>query len=295
LRSLRDPRRKLGRVGQQIVYGPGSTMRARRIAVTSPGPALGEVVSEGDLLDSYQNVLATYRQRFRVWWARPLLELQIEIQPREPPVGYPWHAYYGSRFAWRDPRATLFRSVNLQCSATHHTRPESPDLIEVHSGNERTALFLGGLPFVQRQGQRMLDVVLIPEGETSRVFELALAIDLDEPVQGSFDFLTPPMVVPVHRGPPHVGSSGWLFHSDASNLILTSLRPAADAQDAVIARLVETRGVSTATEVRCARSPVRARVIDERDQVLEELQVSGDSITVQFAAGDMKRVRIEFS
>ncbi len=94
-----------------------------------------------------------------------MLELRIEIYPQQPPQGYPWHAYYGARFAWRDERAALLRGVNGTGFLTSHTRPETPDYLELRSGRQSTVLFPGGLPFHQRHGGRMLDVILVPEGE----------------------------------------------------------------------------------------------------------------------------------
>ncbi len=295
LRAIHEARGGPNRVGQQLVYGPGSEMRAKEIKVTSTGPALGEIISEGAVLDGHQSVLATFRQRFRLWWARPLLELRIELYPNEPPVGYPWHAYYGARFAWRDERAPLFRAVNLINHLTHHPRPETPYYLEIRSGAARTAILTGGLPFHQRHSQRMLDVILIPESETSRVFELALGLDLEEPVQAAMDFITSPVMVPTKNGPPHIGASGWLFHIDAANLVLTSLRPALDGSDAIIARLVESRGLATQAELRCTRNPTRAVVLDERYQPLNELAVTGDAVSLDFAPGAIQRVRVEFS
>ena len=295
LRLIRDLRRHANRLGQQLVYGPGSVMKVANIAVTSTGPALGEIVSSGTLHDAHDQPLANWRQRFRVWWGRPLLELHIEIEPLLPIAGYPWHVYYGSRFAWRDERATLYRGVQSRHHLTTHNRPEAPEYVEVQSGVNRTAILTGGLPFCQRQGQRMLDVVLLPEGETARAFDLAIGVDLEEPAQAAQDWLTLPVVVPTAAGPPHVGTSGWLFHLDAANLLLTSLRPAADGGDAVVARILECRGVATAAELRCARNPIRATVVDERDRSLAEIPVSGDIVPLNFAAHDMLRVRVEFA
>ena len=147
LRAIRDQRTRINRLGQQLVFNPGSTMRASEVKVTSAGPALGEIVSEGVLLGEQQQVLATFRQRFRAWLGRPLLELRIEIYPEQPPTGYPWHAYYGARFAWRDERAMLLRGVNGTGYITSHTRPETPDYLELRAGRQSTSIFPGGLPF----------------------------------------------------------------------------------------------------------------------------------------------------
>ncbi len=80
--------------------------------------------------------------RLRAWLSRPVLDLRIEIEPKHPPTGYPWHAYYGARFAWRDDRAALFRGVNGLAMQTTHTRPVSPDFVEVQArpaGNDDPA------------------------------------------------------------------------------------------------------------------------------------------------------------
>src|SRR5439155_7412176 len=79
LRALRDHRTRVNRIGQQLVFNPGSSMRAQEIKVTSEGPALGEIVSVGEIVDDHANVLAHFRQRFRDWLGRPVLEIRIEI------------------------------------------------------------------------------------------------------------------------------------------------------------------------------------------------------------------------
>jgi hypothetical protein len=295
LRGLRDPRTRNNRIGQQLVFNPGSTMRAKEIRVISAGPALGEVVSEGALLDEQGAVLALFRQRFRAWLGRPMLELRLEIYPEHPPQGYPWHAYYGARFAWRDERATLLRGVNGAGYLTSHTRPETPDYLEIRLGRQSTALFPGGLPFHQRHGGRMLDVVLIPEGETASGFDLGLGLDREYPMQTALGMVTPLTVVPTRKGPPHVGSVGWLFHLDAPNLLLTSLWPAADGADAVFARLLECNQYAGQAELRCPRDPQRAEILDEQGNIVTAASTAGDAVLFETPPGDLLRLRIDFA
>src|SRR5262249_30670367 len=71
LRALRDRRTHVNRLGEQLVYNPGSKMRAESVKVTSAGAALGELVTEGVLLDEQDQVLARFWQRFRAWLGRP--------------------------------------------------------------------------------------------------------------------------------------------------------------------------------------------------------------------------------
>ena len=49
----------------------------------------------------------------------------------------------------------------------------------------------------------MLDVILIPEGETAHTFDLALALDREHPTQTALGMVTPVPVVPTAKGPPH--------------------------------------------------------------------------------------------
>src|SRR5262249_29153157 len=49
LRTIRDLRRHANRLGQQLVYGPGSVMKVKDIAILSAGPAVAEIVTSGVL------------------------------------------------------------------------------------------------------------------------------------------------------------------------------------------------------------------------------------------------------
>jgi alpha-mannosidase len=294
LKTIRDPKNRFGRLGQQLVFNPGSTMRARGTRITSSGPALGEIVSEGEILDAQDEVIAAFRQRFRAWLGRPVLEIRVEIQPTRLPAGYPWHAYFGARFAWRDERAAVLRSLLSTSYATSYTRPETPDFLEVRESRHTTAIFPGGRPFHQRNGARMLDVILLTEGETATAFELGIALDRDYPGLTAQGLVTPAPVIATDRGPPHVGATGWLFHLDAPNLLLTTLRPIAGS-DAVTARLLECGIGAGSARLRCARDPQRAYLIDSNGQTLVDLPVEGDAVLLDFSKNDLVQVRVEFS
>jgi hypothetical protein len=295
LRAFRDHRTGANRLGQQLVFNPGSSVRANDIQVTSAGPALGEIVSSGNIVDEHERVLAHFRQRFRAWLGRPVLEIRIEIAPQHLPEGYPWHAYYGARFAWRDERVALVRGVNGTSTVTTQTRPDAPDYLELRSGRQSTLLLPGGLPFHQRHGGRMLDIILIPEGEVEQIFDIGLGLDRDYPMQTALGMITPTVVLPTAKGPPHVGSAGWLFHLDAPSLVLGSVRPAPGRADAVLARLLECSGHMVQAELRCARDPRRATLVDAQGIELLEASTSGDAALFDVAASDLVNLRVEFS
>jgi hypothetical protein len=294
LRSIRDSRTRENRLGQQLVYQPGSKTIVKEIQVTSTGPALGEIVSTGTLVDDHDAVLAMFRQRFRAWLGRPILEMRIELSPVQPPQGYPWHAYYGARFAWRDDRATLLRGVLGQGSLTTHTRPTSPDYLELRSGSHRTLLLPGGLPFHQKHGSRMLDVILVPPGETATTFDLALCLDREQPMQTAWGFTSPMLAVPVDKGPPHIGPTGWLFHLDAPNLLMTSLTAEPGEAVAVVARMLELNGTAGAAELRCPRDPKEAGLVDALATLQQTLYPQGDAVQFDYGASELVNLRMEF-
>ena len=296
LKSFRDSRTRLPRLGMQLVYNPGSRAEGQGVRVTQSGAALGEIVSEGRLVNEHNEELARFRLRLRAWLSRPVLDVRIEMEPTHAPTGYPWHAYYGARFAWRDDRSALLRGVNGLAMETSHARPVSPDFVEVKLGRPGTTILTGGLPIHQRQGQRMLDVILVPEGEQGRAFDLGLAVDRDYPMQAAVGMISPLAVVPTSKGPPHVGPTGWLFQLDSPNLLLLNLRPAADGSRAFVATLLETSGVhGGSAELRCVRDPVGATLVDGDDQPTSGLTVVGDAVKLEYAAGELLRVRVELA
>jgi hypothetical protein len=306
LRALRD-RSGMNRLAQRLVFNPGSAMRATAVKVTSAGPALGEIVAEGTLLGEQEQVLARFRQRYRVWLGRPMLDVRVEIFPEQRPAGYPWHAYYGARFAWRDERAVLLRGVNGTGYITNHVRPQTPDYLEVRLARQSTVLFPGGLPFHQRQEGRYLDMILVPEGETAEAFEFGVALDREHPMQTALGMITPVPVVATTKGPPHIGAKGWLFHLDAPNLLLTGLRPgkmevaaegaeaSANGIDAITARLLECGTFQSHAELRCVRDPRRVALLDARGTYLMEGSASGDAALFDVAPGDLVQLQVEFS
>jgi hypothetical protein len=303
IRSFRDTRTRATRFGQQLVFNPGSKMVARDITVTNSGAALGEIVSTGDLIDDRDEVLATFKQRVRAWLGRPVLELRIELDVKHPPTGYPWHAFFSARFGWRDDRAVLFRGVNGSNAQTGYTRPVSTDYLEVRLGAERSFLFTGGLPFLQRHGSRMADVILVPEGEQARTFDLLLAPDRDVPMQTALGWVSPAPVVVTEKGPPHIGASGWLAHVDMPNLVVTCFRPVAagaGASRAVAGTFVETAGFGGAAELCFARDPNRAELVDGTGKALQPLTLraasgGSEAVPLEYSANETFRVKAEWA
>jgi hypothetical protein len=292
LRSFRDMRTRINRLGMQPVFNPGSRSRCTKLSLGSNGTALGEITAEGEITDEHDAVLAKFTHRLRAWAGRPALELVLEIDPVHAPTGYAWHAYYGARFGWRDGRAAIFRGVQGMNQQSTYARPVSPDYFEVRMGGERTFVFTGGLPFLQKHESRMLDVVLIPEGETTRRFEFLLACDRDYPMQTAQGWTTPTPVVPTAKGPPGGVASSWLAALDLPSVLLTSLRPGPGRS--VCARLQETAGFGGTCDLRFAVPPVSATTIDGPGEPITPVTLIGNAVPLEFSAHETFRVRAEW-
>jgi len=293
LRAFRDARDRINRLGQQLAWQPGSTAVATEVHITACGPALGEITATGNLVDGHNQLLARFRQRFRAWLGRPLLEILVEIQPDKPPIGYAWHAYYGARFAWADERAVLNRGVFGHSATTTHHRPGSIDFLEWRSGKSNTVLLTGGLPFAQRHGSRMLDLILLPPGEAATSFEIFLGCDRPQPALAAQAVTSPVAVVPMDRGPPPAGAQGWLAHLDATNVLLTSLQPATSSH-AVLARLFEVGGVGGPVNFRWARNPANATLVDGDGSLVMNGFVDGDTVNCDVMAHDLINLQVNW-
>ena len=96
LARFRDPSTRTNRLGQQMVFNPGSTAHVQQIRTTSTGPALGEIISEGVLIDDKDEVWRVSAALSRL--GRPTaFEMRIDLKLTQPAKGYPWHSYYGAR------------------------------------------------------------------------------------------------------------------------------------------------------------------------------------------------------
>jgi hypothetical protein len=291
IKSIRDGHKLIARLGQQLVYGPGSTMRCREVTVTKQGLAVSEITTRGELVDSHDQVLAKFTQRVRVWAGRKPVELTVNLEPASEVLGYPWHAYYAVRWAWKDAQARLNKSIHGTLLPTSHTRPETPGFIELEMAAGRTAIFSRGLPFWQRHGQRMLDTLLIVEGETAREFHLAVSVDDELPHLTDQDLNTPGIVVATESGPPGAGASSWLFFLDAPSVRVEAIT----ADDGgLMVQLVETFGYATEALLQCPRNPTAATLVDAWGNELRALTLREDGVNLHVGCYERQWVRVRF-
>ncbi|HQR09210.1 MAG TPA: hypothetical protein PLN21_20480 [Gemmatales bacterium] len=295
IRSIKDAIKEIPRLGQQLVFAPGSTMKCDEVKVTKNGHAVGEVQSKGTLVDAHGEELADYVQTCRLWAGRKIAEIDIHLEPRHALAGYPWHAYFASRWAWRDPNARLNKSVQWTKLPSTQTRPETPGFIELEMSQGRVTIFSGGLPFWQRYTSRMLDSILLVEDEASRDFSFAISLDDDLPHLTEQDWLTPTVAIPVEQGPPLAGTSSWLFHIDAPSVMLIDMHITEDRPKSVILRMVETFGYATETLLQCPRQPSAAFVVNSLGEPQRSIDMQPEGIVLRVGCYEFLQLRLDFA
>ncbi len=297
----------------QELHSHYAEMRVQSSEVLASGPALGEILTTGEIIDQKTGQrLAGFRQTCRVRRGRPLVELEIELDVARLPDPEPWHSYYAARFAWNDDSAALTRSVLLGAQEVPEERIESLHYLEIAAGDQRTTILPQGLPFHRKSGPRMIDTLLIAAGETRRKFQLAIAVDQHYPMQAALDEQTPPVILPTANGPPRSGRVGWFFHLDARSVqLLELLPPLSEPVEAVEpwaepeppatgagwgcgVRLIETEGRPVQARLRCFRAPMRARQRNLLGKTINNLAIDGDAVIVDLSPQELADVELWF-
>lgn len=283
--TFRDP-------DETAVY---SVMAADSVEVTSATTAIGEIVCRGRLLDREGKKLAGFVQKYRVVRGSRVLQVQVELDPLEQPRADPWNSYYCARFAWADPSAEMFRSIHQTRVPFGGKQFEAPHYIDLVTLKDNTTIFTGGLPFHRRHDARMLDSLLITRGERERKFTLGIGIDVKYPLTEALALLTGPTV--VENAPcPHSGTTGWLAHVDARNVVVTSCLPL--IEDGRVAglqlRLLETEGRPAKAAMRTFRALASGQVVDYQGHSLRDLAIEEGKVRVELTPHEWVWVSVRF-
>ncbi|MBS0204225.1 MAG: hypothetical protein JSS49_15085 [Planctomycetes bacterium] len=310
--SFRFPRERTIGVGEDAVKTQYAEMRCATREITARGPVRGEITTTGIIIDQTNGErLATFRQVIRVWRARPIVEIEIELSDLKIPDGDPWNNYFASRFAWSDSSSAVTRSLFHTAQGFGSERFETSDYIEAASEGERLTIVPHGLPYHRKTGDRMVDSMLVVAGETRRQFNFTLAVDAPYPLEAAWNATTPVAVISTEVGPPRSGNSGWFFHLDARNVQLTRVLELRDppglslptgdcdsiplpAGPGFAVRLIETEGRARRVRLRTFRQPIHARKRDFQGQTQAELVLEGDSVLVDVGAFEVTDVELRF-
>ncbi|WP_425614297.1 hypothetical protein NA78x_004164 [Anatilimnocola sp. NA78] len=259
-----------------------TVMAADEVKVTSASTAMGEIVCTGRLLDREGKKLAGFVQTYRVWRGSRVLQVQVELDPIEQPRADPWNSYYCARFAWADPAAEVFRTLHQTRVPAGGKQFEAPHYIDLVTLKDNTTIFTGGLPFHRRHDARMLDSLLITRGERARKFTFGIGIDVKYPLTEAISLLSGPVVV-ERAAKPHSGTTGWLAHIDARNVLVTSCEPL--VEEGRVAglqlRLLETEGRPAKASIRTFRALGSGHVVDYQSNVLRDCEAEEGKLRVE--------------
>ncbi len=310
LRAVKAPGEAIARLGQQLVMtgvanGP-SRMQLNRFAIDYAGPALAQATAQGEILDASGRRLARFEQRLRLWSGRPLLELDVAITDLDldwlalAEFADPWNHALACRWAWPDAGSALRRTSLLGLQATEAARPETPDVLDVSTRRQRTALLFGGLAHHRRHGPRMLDTLLIAGRESARSFRMGVALDLEHPHQAAIDLLASAAVVPTRSGPPGPGPAGWFLALDNRAVAVTRVAPLAAHPDegrgpGLAFHLIETAGRPARCRLRLVRDPAEARQVDFHGELIADLPIDRDAVLLDLTPHELARVEITFA
>jgi alpha-mannosidase len=311
VRGIKGVGEETARLGQQLAVagltGPdgrpaASRMRCDGFEVDYGGPALVQAVARGSIVGPGDRPLAAFRQRYRLWTGRPLLEIRVDLTDVDldrvagPAGSDPWAHYLASRWAWPDPNSMLRRTCMLAPEVTESERPETPDALDVSTRRQRTALLFGGLAHHRRHGPRMLDTLLITGRERARAFTFGVALDLEHPFHAATDLIAPAFAVPTDAGPPGNGPTGWLFHLDARSVAVTAVEYVASTEDGrgwgLAFHMLETAGHAVRCRLRTFRPPTWARQVDFQDSVIVDLSTDGDAVHIDLTPHELARVEV---
>ena len=307
LQSIRSYQGRNNRMSQQIAMKYAdlksaatdpqqgyTTMVADRSEITIASRVLGEIQSEGKLIDERGDPLAQFRQKYRVWRGSRLLHLELEIDPLREIEGDPWHQYLCARFAWSDESWLIYRCANDIRQRTESQRIETPTYIELNGVDDRTTIFPCGIPFHRRIGLRMLDSLLSMSGNTKRTFQLAIGIDVRHPWQQAQWLATPPLMHSSKQAALPDHQSGWLFHLNAKHVSVTSWEPIIHENRCIGAqiRLLETSGRVAQVQLQCFRTLVAAQGVDFQAVTQSECRVEGETCYLEIAGNEWIQAEI---
>jgi alpha-mannosidase len=269
-----------------------SRMIGESLEVTEATPLVGEITTKGRLVDAEGMDVAKFMQRYRLTRGSRVVEVNITLDPLVELSKDPWNHNFCARFAWNQEAADISRGVHGTRQITRSKRFESPHYLEVGDITTKSTIFTGGLAFHQRYGTRMLDTLLIVKGETQREFRLGMGLDVVYPMHEATHFLSPLCVAPDWTPPPSGATSGWLFHVDARNVLLTSLEPIFEGKTCagVRIRLLESLGRAAETAITGFREFKSAHRFDDSSGEWNPCEIKDGKIQVQLAPGQWTEV-----
>ena len=282
-------------VDDQEVVTSYAAARMESSKIIDAGPATGCIETVNVIQNvTTDEILARFRQRMTVDRHSSQLQIQIVFDELRNPTGNPWMTYFASRFAWINESASIVRGILGQARGFRMERFESPDFVEVADHDTRLLIQPHGRPYHRRSGTRMLDSLLVVEGEPERSFQFTLDFQQSCPSRAAAETATPIVEVQTSQRIPKSAESGWMLGITAKNVQLARARSVDSAESGLKIQLLlaESEGRRAACRIHTARPITSARVVDASGEILENLNVKDGVASLQFGRYQIKLVEL---
>jgi alpha-mannosidase len=298
IQSVRLHRDRSTRASQRLVFhhqrggsAVESQMVADRVSITRNDLLVGEITSEGRIVDGRKELLARFTQRVRVARGLESAIVDIELEPMQQPEGDIWHSYYASRIAWADEAVAVRRGQQWAARETEREHIESPEFVEIDDVIGRVTVFAMGLPFHRRPAPNWLDTLLMVAGEERRQFQFAIGLDQPYPTRGAVGATTSDAVILAAAPAGMTADRGWFLHIGAKNVLVTHVESLPSSATGMRVRLLEIEGRDTHAAISAFRPFAAARQTDFRATEIEVLSVTSGAAEVHL--GPYRWVQIE--
>ncbi len=267
--------------------------------VVELGMVFASVETVTELLSPVDSsVLAIVRQTTSLDRVQPRIVITLSFEGLTTNVkGNPWLSYFGCRFAWDNESAAITRAIMGQACGFRAERFESPDYVEISDQDHRVVIGTHGRPYHRRSGPRMLDSLLIVEGETSREFQFTIDFEESFPLRTAADALTPVIIQETTATVPASAAGSWILGVSAKNveLVRTDYNAATSEQsEELVLVLSETDGVSVQCLLKTARRPSAAFSVNADRTEKVSLEISDQGVSVFLNAFQIKRIVLVF-
>ena len=281
---------------EELVCAYAATQMVQQRVVES-GPFRGQIETTSQIIDvGTEERLATIRQTITVERDSPRLHLRIDVDELNSPItGNPWMTYLACRFAWDNESASISRSMLGQTAGFRMERFEAPDYIEVADSDQRLVILPHGRPYHRRSGARMLDSLLIVEGETARSFDFHLDFDQPVPMRSVLETRRPVVLQQPESRQPGPAQSGWLLGLSSKNVIIARSETQPGPDGATVRLLLqETEGRATACRLVTARPAAQARVICAHGGLVQQLEPAANGTIIEMGPFQIREVELIF-
>jgi hypothetical protein len=267
-------------------------MLADRVAISRNDDYVGEITSNGRLVDATGAELALFEQRTRVARGLPMAIVAVRLTPNYMPEGDCWNSYFASRLVWRDEAITVRCGVDWTARETTRRRIESPEWIEISDAVGPITCFALGLPYHRLASDNWLDTLLFTAGESRHEFQFAIGLGCHYPAQSALALATTGRSAAVSLHVPPGAARGWFLHVSAKNIIVTHLESLDDPEHKrVQLRLLETEGREAVATVSAFLAFKSGRRTNFQGQTIEKLKTTDGKFEVEI--GPYQWVQIE--